>query len=104
MADGFIGVPDCSFPAELGAQAHGPCLATLINRAPRDARWLHEIKLDGYRLIAYLARTKVVFTIHLVLDHLNAERGRQEPTEDRHPRGPVPGRDAQRPQDYFGRL
>ena len=77
----------------------------LINRAPQDARWLHEIKLDGYRLIAYLARTKVVFTIHLVraaLDHLNAERGRQDLSEDRHPRGPVPGRDAQRPQDYFG--
>lgn len=29
-----------------------PQLATLVERAPPGARWLHEIKLDGYRILA----------------------------------------------------
>jgi bifunctional non-homologous end joining protein LigD len=28
-----------------------PCLATLVDAAPRGAAWLHEIKWDGYRLL-----------------------------------------------------
>ena len=28
----------------------GPCLATLRDNVPSGARWLHEIKFDGYRL------------------------------------------------------
>ncbi len=31
-----------------------PCLATLVDKAPQGARWVHEIKLDGYRLQARL--------------------------------------------------
>jgi bifunctional non-homologous end joining protein LigD len=36
-----------------------PCLATLVSEAPAGAKWLHEIKWDGYRLIAFLDRGKV---------------------------------------------
>jgi bifunctional non-homologous end joining protein LigD len=31
-----------------------PQLATLVKKAPTGQNWLHEIKYDGYRLIAYL--------------------------------------------------
>ena len=37
-----------------------PCLATLVDAAPSGTRWLHEIKWDGYRLIAHLAHGEVV--------------------------------------------
>jgi bifunctional non-homologous end joining protein LigD len=37
-----------------------PCLATLVDAAPSGTRWLHEIKWDGYRLMAYLDRGVVV--------------------------------------------
>lgn len=30
-----------------------PCLATLVSAAPGGERWLHEIKWDGYRLVAF---------------------------------------------------
>src|SRR3954468_12803843 len=30
------------------------CLATLVDKAPGGERWWHEIKWDGYRLIAFL--------------------------------------------------
>jgi len=36
-----------------------PQLATLIKKAPAGDDWLHEIKYDGYRLIAYLERGEV---------------------------------------------
>jgi bifunctional non-homologous end joining protein LigD len=36
-----------------------PCLATLVSEAPKGAKWLHEIKWDGYRLVAFLDRGKV---------------------------------------------
>ena len=29
-------------------------LATLVSRPPEGAEWLHEIKFDGYRLIAFV--------------------------------------------------
>lgn len=32
-----------------------PCLATLTKRAPITDQWVHEIKLDGYRLQAHLS-------------------------------------------------
>ena len=35
-----------------------PCLATLATAVPRGDRWVHEIKWDGYRLIASKARGK----------------------------------------------
>src|SRR3954454_21293774 len=31
-----------------------PQLATLVKQAPDGAGWLHEIKLDGYRMLARL--------------------------------------------------
>ncbi|MEX1056266.1 MAG: non-homologous end-joining DNA ligase, partial [Natronospirillum sp.] len=36
-----------------------PQLATLVNEAPKGDDWLHEIKLDGYRLMAYIEAGKV---------------------------------------------
>ncbi len=36
-----------------------PCLATLADKAPDSANWIHEIKFDGYRLQARLDRGKV---------------------------------------------
>src|SRR3954452_17354931 len=38
-------------------------LATLIGRSPKGARWVHEIKFDGYRVQVHLANAAVkVFT------------------------------------------
>ncbi|NNM72621.1 DNA ligase D [Enterovirga aerilata] len=30
-----------------------PCLATLVDQVPRGPNWIHEIKWDGYRLLAF---------------------------------------------------
>ena len=32
-------------------------LATLVNRPPEGVGWLHEIKFDGYRLLAFLSNS-----------------------------------------------
>ena len=32
-----------------------PQLATLASRAPEGDDWIHEIKLDGYRILAFVA-------------------------------------------------
>jgi len=39
-----------------------PQLATLVDEAPKEDAWLHEVKLDGYRLLARIdgARIKLV--------------------------------------------
>jgi len=45
-------------PEAAPAEAPGfpePQLATLVDRAPEGERWLHEIKHDGYRLLARIA-------------------------------------------------
>ena len=36
-----------------------PCLATLVEEVPKGEQWLHEIKWDGYRLVAFVKRGKV---------------------------------------------
>jgi bifunctional non-homologous end joining protein LigD len=36
-----------------------PQLATLVQAAPSGDDWLHEIKVDGYRIIAFLERSNV---------------------------------------------
>jgi bifunctional non-homologous end joining protein LigD len=36
-----------------------PCLATLADKAPDSANWVHEIKFDGYRLQAHIDNGKV---------------------------------------------
>jgi bifunctional non-homologous end joining protein LigD len=33
-------------------------LATLVEAPPAGDNWLHEIKFDGYRLLAFLKATK----------------------------------------------
>src|SRR6185369_4064293 len=39
-----------------------PQLATLVAGAPQGEAWLHEIKFDGYRILARLANEKVTLT------------------------------------------
>jgi bifunctional non-homologous end joining protein LigD len=48
------GARKASFPARPAAQ-----LATLVEEAPEDDAWLHEIKFDGYRILARLDRGRV---------------------------------------------
>jgi bifunctional non-homologous end joining protein LigD len=38
--------------------AIAPCLATLVEEVPKGEQWLHEIKWDGYRLVAFIKRGK----------------------------------------------
>jgi bifunctional non-homologous end joining protein LigD len=46
--------PSDPLPDFIGAQ-----LATLIQRPPEGDAWLHEIKIDGYRVGARIERGKV---------------------------------------------
>jgi bifunctional non-homologous end joining protein LigD len=45
-----------------------PCLATLSDKPPDDGEWVHEIKLDGYRMQARLDRRKVKLLTRHALD------------------------------------
>jgi bifunctional non-homologous end joining protein LigD len=45
-----------------------PCLATLVDKVPEGARWIHEIKFDGYRIQARLDRGKVKLLTRKGLD------------------------------------
>jgi bifunctional non-homologous end joining protein LigD len=45
-----------------------PCLATLSDKAPSSAQWLHEIKFDGYRLQAHLNNGKATLYTRRGLD------------------------------------
>src|SRR6476661_7077768 len=36
-----------------------PCLPTLVSAPPAGDRWWHEIKWDGYRLVAYVQDSRV---------------------------------------------
>lgn len=48
--------PTVKFPGFLQPQ-----LATLVNEPPKGDEWAHEIKFDGYRMLAYKSKTKVKF-------------------------------------------
>jgi bifunctional non-homologous end joining protein LigD len=58
---------ESSFPKKVS-----PELATLVDKAPGGSEWLHEIKLDGYRIIAFkegnsvrlLSRNHIDWTAH----------------------------------------
>ena len=52
-----------------------PCLATLADNAPESANWIHEIKFDGYRLQARLARGKAKLLTRKGLDWTHKFRG-----------------------------
>jgi bifunctional non-homologous end joining protein LigD len=43
------GAKKAAMPSEIA-----PCLATLVEEVPRGGQWLHEIKWDGYRLVAFV--------------------------------------------------
>jgi bifunctional non-homologous end joining protein LigD len=45
-----------------------PQLATLVTSAPQGKEWLHEIKFDGYRILARLVNDKVTLTSRNGLD------------------------------------
>jgi len=45
-----------------------PMLATLVNAAPSGARWLHEIKFDGYRVQVRIEKAKVTLLTRSGLD------------------------------------
>lgn len=45
-----------------------PCLATLCEKPPVGPRWRHEIKFDGYRLIARIERGRVILKTRNGLD------------------------------------
>src|SRR4029078_1010670 len=55
-------------PAAIGIKAPfpgfiEPALATSIEKVPSGARWVHEIKFDGYRVQVHLANAAVkIFT------------------------------------------
>jgi bifunctional non-homologous end joining protein LigD len=55
-------------PAAIGIKAPyprfiEPALATAVERVPSGARWIHEIKFDGYRVHVHLVNDAVkVFT------------------------------------------
>ena len=38
-----------------------PQLATLVSEAPKGDQWLHELKFDGYRMLAHLQAGEVRF-------------------------------------------
>jgi bifunctional non-homologous end joining protein LigD len=54
--------------SSVGIKAHfagfiEPALATSIEKPPKGARWIHEIKFDGYRVQVHIANGSVkVFT------------------------------------------
>ena len=46
-------------PLRPASRFHRPQLATLVQRPPEGDAWLHEIKIDGYRVGARIERGKV---------------------------------------------
>jgi bifunctional non-homologous end joining protein LigD len=52
-----------------------PCLATLADKAPDSANWIHEIKFDGYRLQARLSRGKAKLLTRKGLDWTRKFKG-----------------------------
>jgi bifunctional non-homologous end joining protein LigD len=61
--DALAGAPKTALPAFVP-----PALATLSDKAPAAATWLHEIKFDGYRLEARLDKGKVKLLTRRGLD------------------------------------
>jgi len=61
--DALAGAPKAALPAFVP-----PALATLSDKAPAAATWLHEIKFDGYRLEARLDKGKVKLLTRRGLD------------------------------------
>jgi bifunctional non-homologous end joining protein LigD len=45
-----------------------PCLASLVNKVPSGERWVHEIKWDGYRLVAFIDHGTVTLRTRNGLD------------------------------------
>ena len=45
-----------------------PQLAQLVDKAPSGAQWLHEIKLDGFRMAARIERGEVKLLTRTGLD------------------------------------
>ena len=62
-------------PAAIGVKAHfpgfiEPALASSVEKVPGGARWIHEIKFDGYRVQLHLANDDIkIFTRKAKLPH-----------------------------------
>ena len=74
-SDGDGGVPNDIDPAKLRQAKAGampefvaPSLASLAPKAPSGSKWIHEIKFDGYRLIARIEGDKVKLLTRSGLD------------------------------------
>lgn len=50
-----VPLPTASFP-----DFYPPQLATLMNKAPTGDEWLHEIKLDGYRILSFINGDEII--------------------------------------------
>jgi bifunctional non-homologous end joining protein LigD len=46
------------YPKRSPPKTFAPALATLVSEPPKGDAWIHEIKLDGYRMIAHLTKSK----------------------------------------------
>jgi ATP-dependent DNA ligase len=53
-----FGAGQCLEPLT-GKQAHSPCLPTKTDKLPSGSQWLHEIKHDGFRIIARKSNERV---------------------------------------------
>jgi bifunctional non-homologous end joining protein LigD len=46
------------YPKRSPPKTFAPALATLVSEPPKGDAWIHEIKLDGYRMLAHLTKSK----------------------------------------------
>ena len=47
-----------AYPKKAPPRTFAPALATLVEDPPKGDGWIHEIKLDGYRMVAHLTKSK----------------------------------------------
>ena len=59
----------------LGAIFIAPCLPTRSQKAPSGSAWIHEIKHDGYRLIARDGRHNLVGLPTMPRQHRHFQKG-----------------------------
>lgn len=53
------GLAELKFPSRRIPKVIFPELATLVDQPPQETMWLHEIKLDGYRMLAFIDNNRI---------------------------------------------